>query len=94
MNQKIFGCVTPHNTVGSSEINILSRVGVTIGAGLDWKIGFNNRLLVIITINYNTVWEPPTMQTDYSRRYQKVGSIYTLRIIKIFRRHYPTSSSS
>jgi hypothetical protein len=40
------------------------------------------------------LWEPPTMQTDYSRRYQKVGGICTLRIIKIFRRRYPTSSSS
>jgi hypothetical protein len=38
--------------------------------------------------------EPRTMQTDYSRQYQKVGGIYTLRIIEIFRRRYPTSSSS
>jgi hypothetical protein len=41
-----------------------------------------------------SLWESPTMQTDYSRRYQKVGGIYALRIIKIFRRRYPTSSSS
>jgi hypothetical protein len=49
-------------------------------------VGNRIRLTTEAAKSTKKLWEPPTMQTDYSRRYQKVGGICTPRFIKIFRR--------